>query len=201
MIYYAPVRPNRRTSIIDSWKLEIMENCHVYRDARIILPDSVASAGSILRHLSTSSPGLAPSPNVAETVAGVSSPARQKAVANAKRSRQNMCIGRILYHKRRESGKTESAENFLRYPLAPRRCFLIYYAPVRPNRRTSIIDSWKLEIMENCEHQFFLLSVYGRTTDALASAGDEGRGRLRQALGSRQRALIQRFPNGTTRHP
>ena len=34
MIYYAPVRPNRRTSIIDSWKLEIMENCNVYRDAR-----------------------------------------------------------------------------------------------------------------------------------------------------------------------
>ena len=44
-----------------------------------------------------------------------------------------------------------------------------------------------------------LLSVYGRTTDALASAGDEGRGRLRQASGSRQQALIRRFPNGATR--
>ena len=46
-----------------------------------------------------------------------------------------------------------------------------------------------------------MLSVYGRTTDALASGGDEGRGRLRQAPGSRQRALIRRYPNGTTRHP
>ena len=43
------------------------------------------------------------------------------------------------------------------------------------------------------------LSVYGRTKDALASAGDEGRGRLRQAPGSRQQALIRRFPNGATR--
>ena len=46
-----------------------------------------------------------------------------------------------------------------------------------------------------------MLSVYGRTTDALASGGDEGRGRLRQAAGSRQQALIRGFPNGTTRHP
>ena len=45
------------------------------------------------------------------------------------------------------------------------------------------------------------LSVYGRTTDALASGGYEGRGRLRQAAGSRQRALIRRFPNGATRPP
>ena len=34
--------------------------------------------------------------------------------------------------------------------------------------------------------------------DALASRGDEGRGRLRQAAGSRQRALIRGFPNGET---
>ena len=46
-----------------------------------------------------------------------------------------------------------------------------------------------------------LLSVYGRTTDALASGGDEGRGRLRQAPGSRQQALIRGFPNGATRPP
>ena len=46
-----------------------------------------------------------------------------------------------------------------------------------------------------------LLSVYGRTKDALASGGDEGRGRLRQASGSRQRAVIRRFPNGATRPP
>ena len=36
--------------------------------------------------------------------------------------------------------------------------------------------------------------------DALTVRGDEGRTRLRKALGSRQEALIQRFPNGTTRH-
>ena len=46
-----------------------------------------------------------------------------------------------------------------------------------------------------------LLSVYGRTTDALASGGYEGRGRLRQAPGSRQQALIRRYPNGATRRP
>ena len=92
------------------------------------------------------------------------------------------------------------------YPLALGGGILIYYAPVRPKRRTSLIENRKLEIKENCNvyrdaRRKILLSVYGRTTDALASGGDEGRGRLRQALGSRQRALIQRFPNGTTRHP
>jgi len=46
-----------------------------------------------------------------------------------------------------------------------------------------------------------LLSVYGRTMDALASAGEEGRGRLRQAARSRQQALMRGFPNGTTHHP
>ena len=35
--------------------------------------------------------------------------------------------------------------------------------------------------------------------DALASAGDEGRGKLRKAPGSRRRALIRRSPNGATR--
>ena len=33
------------------------------------------------------------------------------------------------------------------------------------------------------------LSDKGRTVDALASAGDEGRGRLRKAMGSRQTGL------------
>ena len=43
----------------------------------------------------------------------------------------------------------------------------------------------QLEIKENYNsyteksEEGFLLSVYGRTTDALASGGDEGRGRLR----------------------
>ena len=36
--------------------------------------------------------------------------------------------------------------------------------------------------------------------DALTVRGDEGRTRLRKALGSRQEALIQRFPNGTTQY-
>ena len=34
--------------------------------------------------------------------------------------------------------------------------------------------------------------------DALASAGDEGRGKLRKAIGSRKQALIYGYPNGTT---
>ena len=34
LIYYAPVRPQRRTSILENRKLEIKENCNVYRDAR-----------------------------------------------------------------------------------------------------------------------------------------------------------------------
>ena len=46
----------------------------------------------------------------------------------------------------------------------------------------------------------WLLSYDGRTVDALASRADEGRGRLRQAAGSRQQALIRGYPNGAT-HP
>ena len=34
--------------------------------------------------------------------------------------------------------------------------------------------------------------------DALASRGDEGRGRLRKAKGSCQQTLILRYPNGET---
>ena len=36
--------------------------------------------------------------------------------------------------------------------------------------------------------------------DALAPTGDEGRGKLRKAPGSRKQALIRRCPNGET-HP
>ncbi len=36
--------------------------------------------------------------------------------------------------------------------------------------------------------------------DALAPGGDEGRGTLREATGSRERALIRGYPNGAT-HP
>ena len=34
--------------------------------------------------------------------------------------------------------------------------------------------------------------------DALAPTGDEGRGKLRKASGSRKQALIRRYPNGET---
>ena len=34
--------------------------------------------------------------------------------------------------------------------------------------------------------------------DALAPTGDEGRGKLRKASGSRKQALIRRCPNGAT---
>ena len=39
----------------------------------------------------------------------------------------------------------------------------------------------------------------GRLVDALASRGDEGRGTLRKATGSRERAVIRGYPNGETR--
>ncbi len=38
----------------------------------------------------------------------------------------------------------------------------------------------------------------GRSVDALAPRGDEGRGTLRKGLGSREQALIQTCPNGET---
>ena len=41
-------------------------------------------------------------------------------------------------------------------------------------------------------------SFLGRAVDALALEGDEGRGKLRKASGSRKQALIRRCPNGET---
>jgi hypothetical protein len=38
----------------------------------------------------------------------------------------------------------------------------------------------------------------GRLVDALAARGDEGRDTLRKASGSREWALIRRYPNGGT---
>ena len=38
----------------------------------------------------------------------------------------------------------------------------------------------------------------GRLVDALAARGDEGRGTLRKAMGSREQALIHGCPNGET---
>lgn len=43
-------------------------------------------------------------------------------------------------------------------------------------------------------------SLEGRTGDALALEGDEGRVKLRKAAGSCKRTLIRRCPNGETRH-
>jgi hypothetical protein len=40
----------------------------------------------------------------------------------------------------------------------------------------------------------------GHSVDALAPGGDEGRGTLRKATGSREQALIRGCPNGAT-HP
>ena len=39
----------------------------------------------------------------------------------------------------------------------------------------------------------------GRSEDALAHTGDEGRGTLRKAMGSCEQALIRGCPNGETR--
>lgn len=38
----------------------------------------------------------------------------------------------------------------------------------------------------------------GHLVDALALGGDEGRGTLRKAMGSREQALIHGCPNGAT---
>ena len=38
----------------------------------------------------------------------------------------------------------------------------------------------------------------GRTEDALASAGEEGRGKLRKIPGTRKQGLIRECPNGAT---
>jgi hypothetical protein len=38
----------------------------------------------------------------------------------------------------------------------------------------------------------------GHSVDALAPGGDEGRGTLRKAMGSREQALIHGCPNGAT---
>ena len=38
----------------------------------------------------------------------------------------------------------------------------------------------------------------GQQEDALATHGEEGRGKLRKASGSRKQALIRRYPNGET---
>ena len=43
-------------------------------------------------------------------------------------------------------------------------------------------------------------SLEGRTGDALALEGDEGRVKLRKAAGSCKRTLIRRCPNGETRY-
>ena len=106
---------------------------------------------------------------------------------------------------------------------------MIYYTPVARSRAALLIfENWEMGNKENYNsytrsgggcpfvgglrlarrflragaHRLAagaLLSVYGRTKDALASGGEEGRGRLRESSGSRHRALIRGCPNGATR--
>ena len=45
----------------------------------------------------------------------------------------------------------------------------------------------------------YATSTIGRTGDALAPGGEEGRGRLRKAAGRRERPMIRGCPNGETR--
>ena len=52
-----------------------------------------------------------------------------------------------------------------------------------PNKRNS----------ESCKKRS---SYKGRRANALALGADEGRGKLRKAVGSRKQTLIHRYPNG-----
>ena len=45
----------------------------------------------------------------------------------------------------------------------------------------------------------YATSTGGRTEDAMAPGGEEGRGRLRKAAGRRERPVIRGCPNGGTR--
>ena len=72
---------------------------------------------------------------------------------------------------------------------ARRKWYTTHLFARKGGRRSLKTGSWKLKritthIRDRTEirpkrGESFLLSVYGRTTDALASGGDEGRGRLR----------------------
>jgi hypothetical protein len=64
------------------------------------------------------------------------------------------------------------------------------------SRRTCNISA---ESLQDVDPRAKLKHKEGRLADALASRGDEGRGTLRKAMGSREQALIHGYPNGETR--
>ena len=64
------------------------------------------------------------------------------------------------------------------------------------SRRTCNISA---ESLQDVGPRAKLKRKEGRLADALASRGDEGRGTLRKAMGSREQALIHGYPNGETR--
>ena len=70
----------------------------------------------------------------------------------------------------------------------PRRGYFLdkHEAGAQPAQCRSSVSEW--------------LSYQGLTVNALALGGDEGRGRLRKASGSRQQAIIRGHPNGATQH-
>ena len=61
-------------------------------------------------------------------------------------------------------------------------------------REESIIRIYK------SKKDFSRSSYKERREDALALGAEEGRGKLRKAVGSRKQALIRRCPNGAIRH-
>ena len=64
----------------------------------------------------------------------------------------------------------------------------------RVNENKCYTEVLVIQIEKNTERR-----LQERTVDALASGGDEGRGKLRQAPGNCKQVLIRRFPNGATR--
>jgi hypothetical protein len=61
-------------------------------------------------------------------------------------------------------------------------------------RMVSVHGGWR------AERRVVSRAREGHSVDALAPGGDEGRGTLRKATGSREQALIRGCPNGAT-HP
>ena len=65
----------------------------------------------------------------------------------------------------------------------------------RVNENKCYTEVLVIQIEKNTERR-----LQERTVDALASGGDEGRGKLRKAPGNCKQVLIRRYPNGATRH-
>ena len=64
----------------------------------------------------------------------------------------------------------------------------------RVNENKCYTEVLVIQIEKNTERR-----LQERTVDALASGGDEGRGKLRKAPGNCKQVLIRRYPNGATR--